>query len=236
MRVSEVSPQGVPRTSGWCAFSPGARAPEPRCRGCSSEGASGCWAGCDITVRPSQLSDHRLPPGRALLPPLGLRDPGTQEQEEDRESRPCQRVRGLAAGGRACACRCRAPHSPWRAARPGQKQGPAHITHRVSGRGSCGVTPLPALRVCGAGEATGHSARLPRPSPTLLSSQRAPGVTAPTLPQGSGRAQQAWAAQSLPSLILCPASHPATPSWPGCTSDTPLLPTADADRMPQPRG
>lgn len=52
------------------------------------------------------------------------------------------------------------------------------------------------------------AAWLPGPSPTVLSSQRAlPGVTAPTLPQGSGQAPQAWADHPLPSLTLRPASH-----------------------------
>lgn len=134
-RASEVSPRGAPRTAGWCASSPGARAPGPRCRGCSSEGASGCWAGCDVTVRPSQLSDHRLPPGRALLPPLGLRDPGTQGPGRT-ESRPCQRAGDQPAAGAGPVCAD--AWAPPRAARPGRKQSSAHGAQRGSGRGPSG--------------------------------------------------------------------------------------------------
>lgn len=43
-------------------------------------------AGCDITVRPSQLSDRPRPPGQAPLLPLGLPDPGTWGGRGGRES------------------------------------------------------------------------------------------------------------------------------------------------------
>lgn len=175
-RASEVSPRGAPRTAGWCASSPGARAPGPRCRGCSSEGASGCWAGCNVTVRPSQLSDRRLPPGRALLPPLGLRDPGTQGPGRT-ESRPCQALGTSRPLGRGLCVQM--PGLPRGRRGPGGSRAqPMAPSGEVAG--------APAdVGVCGAGEATGQAARLPRPRPTLLRSQRAlPGVTAPALPQG----------------------------------------------------
>lgn len=132
-----------------------------------SEGEAGAQGGCGITVRPSQLSGRHRPPGQALLPPLGLPDPGTWGGRGRRESsRPPER---LTHQGRLATlvsvCRSLGAGAPsrWMAATLSDRW----VSGRAAQHGGAAGPPPPALRVCGASGSTRTTAHR-RPGPSTI--------------------------------------------------------------------